>query len=389
MSSTAELQAELSPFWSTQAVVAEPVSTMSLMFFIYGTITEFCLTVPHSSNSPGVYVMVFGKFAALRCRESQLPKSSQFYTAGVVVLFVLNTINNIAEIWLRVRQAAIDHRAGTTKELDELLAFLHGDALKTGLIVVTDNVPLIMNVVADAMLIHRCYVIWGYRKIVGYSLGVLSFMINVTGLASNIMSDFASSNTYDSSREHVFDVSSTTFNAYYYSNAVFNSILTLITGNVFSSGFFERTAVLNIHDIKAGRIWWITRQARASLGKAVQQRYKTIVVIIGFTLKVRLESGMIYPFTLIFVAVFERIVDPSGSGLIPVDLSPMFVEACGLAPTLVIIRAQTNKTLEHTESTAGVSTLHFASRAVNETSNSDHVEHTGSFERAKSRVDTV
>ncbi|KAJ8092929.1 hypothetical protein PM082_023565 [Marasmius tenuissimus] len=100
-----------------------------------------------------------------------------------------------------------------------------------------------------------------------------------------------------------------------------------------------------------GRIWWITRQARKSLGKPIQRYYKTIVAVI-------IESGILYAGTLLISVVVDLSSDPK-TRYLPFELSVIPVLLSGLAPTLIIVRAAHGKTVDSVEQMISVSTIRF------------------------------
>ncbi|KAK1220848.1 hypothetical protein PQX77_016368, partial [Marasmius sp. AFHP31] len=88
------------------------------------------------------------------------------------------------------------------------------------------------------------------------------------------------------------------------------------------------------------RIWWISREARRHLGRSVGAKYKTIVATI-------LESGLLYPTTLIIGMVIPLILDPESHGTgILVDFSIVSTLMSGLAPTLIIVRIAYRKSVD-------------------------------------------
>ncbi|KAJ6557714.1 hypothetical protein B0H19DRAFT_897896, partial [Mycena capillaripes] len=79
----------------------------------------------------------------------------------------------------------------------------------------------------------------------------------------------------------------------------------------------------------AGRIWWISRQARNYLGRGTQKRYLNLTAIL-------LESGLIYPANLVIIVVVYLIPQtPTVSVLICLAVCYHIV---GIAPTLIIVR---------------------------------------------------
>ncbi|THU82751.1 hypothetical protein K435DRAFT_932542, partial [Dendrothele bispora CBS 962.96] len=220
----------------------------------------------------GIYLMIFGACVQVTWREKDRLPNSILYLAGTVSLFVLATIANAFETWEFVRQATIEHEALRTQEFEELARFLAGDEIKTiqrcfrtKLCQRSDSEPLDFQ-------IHRCHVIWGSRKRIGYPLFIISILLNELKLVNTggIMNS-----------------------SFFVCIAVFNTVLTLMTG---------------------ARIWWITRQARALMGSEVDQRYRTIVAII-------LESGWIYPAVLIINATVEFATEVDT--ILPVSIDPL------------------------------------------------------------------
>ncbi|KAL0580561.1 hypothetical protein V5O48_001472 [Marasmius crinis-equi] len=93
-------------------------------------------------------------------------------------------------------------------------------------------------------------------------------------------------------------------NGYLIANVVFNSLLTVLT---------------------AGRIYIISREAKKYLDQSISTTYNTIVAVIAGP---------------------TQTMDPDNQSLLPVDLSPLFMQAAGIAPTLIIVRALQGKTTD-------------------------------------------
>ncbi|KAK7441036.1 hypothetical protein VKT23_016818 [Stygiomarasmius scandens] len=233
-------ESEFVPELSSESVITQPISTLSLMFFVYG-----------------IYPMIFGACIQTTWRDKDRLPNSTFYLAGTTSLFILATIANAFETWEYVRQATIEHEAARTQEFEELTRFLAGDEMKTIQSTINNVVTILTNVIADAMLIHRCHVIWGSRKRIGYPLFLISILLNAVALASIVM--------YEIGARHIE-----------------TKLKLLNTGGIMNSTFFVCIAVFNtfLTVMTASRIWWITRQARALMGDEVDQRYRTIVAIV-------------------------------------------------------------------------------------------------------------
>ncbi|KAL0572134.1 hypothetical protein V5O48_009832 [Marasmius crinis-equi] len=180
------------------------------------------------------------------------------------------------------------------------------------------------------MLIHRCHLIWGSRKIVTYPLIFIAFATATVGVASWIMSAIGDSNTGIPWKWDMFLKGSDLSSIYNITDTVFNGVLTILT---------------------ALRIWSITREARAMLGRNVRQRYNGIMAII-------LESGSLYFAAQITSLVMYFAISSAKLGLIPLDMSLIVIEVAGIAPTLIIVRASLGKSVESVEHV--VTTLRFA-----------------------------
>ncbi|KAK7018645.1 hypothetical protein VNI00_018356 [Paramarasmius palmivorus] len=88
-----------------------------------------------------------------------------------------------------------------------------------------------LNIAAEWMLIHRCYLIWGSSKVVAAPLIVASFVINACGLTSSILKSVGISTlaSLDSNVGDLLMIEDKLENAYAVSSAVHNVVITLLT----------------------------------------------------------------------------------------------------------------------------------------------------------------
>ncbi|KAJ8079841.1 hypothetical protein PM082_016666 [Marasmius tenuissimus] len=177
------------------------------------------------------------------------------------------------------------------------------------------------------MLIHRCYVVWGSRKIVLYPIGFAACVLNSLYLATAIAGSIGL-NDHNKRREYATVASIDRGNSV--AIAVFNTLLSLFTG---------------------GRIWWISREARQHMGTPVHARYRAIVAAI-------VESGLLYPTIGIISVVIPLVLDPDTHGTLPIDLVPVAALMSGLAPTLIIVRVAYGKSVESVQQV--MESIHFA-----------------------------
>ncbi|KAK1223924.1 hypothetical protein PQX77_013203 [Marasmius sp. AFHP31] len=294
--SSDDLAQIVEPFFTVRDVIVSPIATLSLMFLVYG-----------------IYTVVFGLCTHVLYRRKR--SGSGIYLICTISLFVLATFYVVPSAVGLARQSAIVFTAAKTREYEPLLAYLEQDAGATAWVSITDITGDLMNALADLMLIHRCYIVWGSNKVLLYTFIVGAFVLNGIGLAISIL---ASLGLGRPSLYNLYLTAKTMNIGWSITNAVFNGLLSLLTG---------------------GRIWWISREARRHMGTSIHAKYKAIVAAV-------LESGALYPIFLIVAMVISVVLDPDSHGTVPVDLSVISVLLSGLAPTLIIVRVAYGKSVE-------------------------------------------
>ncbi|KAK7039035.1 hypothetical protein VNI00_010427 [Paramarasmius palmivorus] len=200
-----------------------------------------------------------------------------------------------------------------------------------------DNVPrlvlgvfsgilyLLSNCIADIILLYRCYVVWGSAKraLTGVLLLVLS-TTNVFGLVAHVL-------VFVSRGKQRWDLSAKTGSiimAYNMANAANTIIMTLLI---------------------AGRLWWITRDAREFMGHKVDRRYKRIVSTL-------IESGFLYSAVLIVNSCLTLTSSNLGYRI---SLNSLVRLMVGIAPTLIFLRTSLASTDNAVPNSRMLSTLRF------------------------------
>ncbi|KAJ8077834.1 hypothetical protein PM082_002274 [Marasmius tenuissimus] len=321
MSSSDELEEFVGPFITVQEVVVAPIATLSTMFVVYG-----------------MYTIIFG--LCMQVLHRRKTAKSGLYLTCTISLFVLANIYVWAAVWGMARQTILYFRAAKTRDYEPLAEYLVHDNTKIIWAGLTNLSGYFMNVVADIMLIHRCYVLWGSKKIFLYGLALVAFVINGIGLAICIMVPVGLGVP---SKRDIFLVANTIGGGWSIASAVFNGLLSLLT---------------------AGRIWWVSREARQQMGAQVNARYKAIVAAI-------LESGILYPTTVIAAMIIVTVLDPNNYGTMPIDLAVVSTMMSGLAPTLIIVRVAHGKPVESVEQ---VMSIRFAARGTQQATGTTTVE---------------
>ncbi|KAJ7585304.1 hypothetical protein C8J56DRAFT_1166417 [Mycena floridula] len=176
-----------------------------------------------------------------------------------------------------------------------------GPAIALGVAI---KVPFfVSNLLADSVVIYRCYLVWGMRKrivmfpVFAYICTIASFPLQ---FSPDI--DFAQAGLY---------------------------------------AFLAATFLTNLVAVglTAGRIWWITEKAQALLSEQTKKRYNTATAVI-------LESGIIYPLLLLVVVIIAFAFGGSLGNSVFIGL---IYQVVGIAPTLIIVRVGLGVTHDNVE----------------------------------------
>ncbi|KAJ8077867.1 hypothetical protein PM082_002308 [Marasmius tenuissimus] len=228
----------------------------------------------------------------------------------------------VTETFSLSRQAIIYYRASRTRDFGPLVEYLQQDIGKTVCGSLLAFTATFMNIIADIMMVHRCYIIWGSNRILGYTLGLVALSLNSISIATAILGSVGLSSP---AMEHLLTIGTLIDYGDTIAVATFNGLLSLLTG---------------------GRIWWISREARR-FEKPVHSKYKAIVVVI-------LESGLLYPVSMIVATVIPIVLDPDSHGTVPIHAASISTLMAGLAPTLVIVRVAYGKSVESVQQMASI-----------------------------------
>ncbi|KAJ6582710.1 hypothetical protein DFH09DRAFT_1145761 [Mycena vulgaris] len=244
----------------------------------------------------GVYSVLFFQSVHVLCTHKRA--NYKFNLACMIVLFLLSTIHiALAYAWAFITDgadAAIYELYSLKNPLPVL--FLVDDPIVVHRIATIIKVRYALaNIIADGILIYRCYVIWGFNwRPVAFP--VFAYVCTIIGAILGVLPLSGASE-----RAAVAVCFGTTFFT-----------------NVLAAG------------LAAGRIWWISRRAAAVLGSRLRRRkYMDLTAII-------LESGLIYPAALIItLGCFLSPATPTVSVLICMAACYHIV---AIAPTLIIVR---------------------------------------------------
>ncbi|KAI3599206.1 hypothetical protein WG66_013425 [Moniliophthora roreri] len=283
----------LDDYLTASICVVNTITSLSAMFFVYG-----------------LYTALFIFYIRILCDSRGRNQTKTLYFWPTIVLFFLATLVVIGETIYRSIYMYITFKALQTKHFEALITFLRHDPRKTTGIAFTNICAVLLNAVADYILIHRCYVIWGFRKRISIPLITASIAANVVGMVGSSMMVAGIRNTADRENEELYSLGNDLIGIQLLMSVIVNMLITTLT---------------------AGRIWWMQREVH--VGEAI---YKSISRII-------MESGLIYP---IFTLVHLVTIHVMSLRDIPFDFSCISFQAAGIAPTLITVRAQLGKTIE-------------------------------------------
>ncbi|KAJ7453171.1 hypothetical protein FB451DRAFT_1520346 [Mycena latifolia] len=275
--------------------------------FFYG-ISTLVEQYPATYRVPGIYLVLFCIcIYILLHRPRNLANTILLVTA--ISLFTLSSIQAIFNIILG--SADID---GIDIPYDNI-------AMANNMIYIANNV------LADGLVIYRCYVIWGHNI---YVVILPIIMLIVTSIFG-------------------WDI-----------------LLPL-------PPFFELSLATNVlvTGLTAGRIWWICRQARAYLKTDAQKQYVSSISIV-------VESGVMYSAAVLTYLILGAI--PSAE-VVQNPIVEMLSQVVGIVPTLIIVRVGLGLSIQSIESAVE------AARSMDSAPRSRHI--LGGLQSTSCQLDSV
>jgi len=233
-------------------------------------------------------------------------------------IFLIGTLGALINAASGIQDAVVIYTALRTQNFDPFFAYVTANETQTAITGVTYTFLIVANCIADAVLIHRIYLVWGSNKWVVALPIVSSCAANLFGLSGAVMRTKGFSNSGIPSNftlelrgvDYLID--------FYYTNAAINSLLTLLI---------------------ASRIWWVGRQTAIIFSNGenrdINRKYKTIVAVL-------LECGIIYPISLIAHAATEA---NAAVMAFPINLTPTVIQLAGIAPMLILLRTCLGRSL--------------------------------------------
>ncbi|KAJ8088131.1 hypothetical protein PM082_013682 [Marasmius tenuissimus] len=291
----------------------------------------------------------------------------RFYLFSTLLLFAICTIMVIDVTTILTHEARLEYDFAKTKDWRPYVHYVRYSRSRNALYAVYNVIPPLTNIIAETMLIHRCYLIWGRRKRVAIPLIVFSTISSFIFLGARVATDVGFGNM-----RYQWGVKLVTYGEAFkfpglIVSAVVNVLVTLLT---------------------AGRIWWVNRQSQAYLGVSEKKNTHKLSTVI----RIILESGMIYPTVMAVQVIASWQYDDVELRSTPVDLTSVTALSAGIAPTLALLRAQMTKLSERARSkpkSERVSDIRFNSARLARLGGTSTVKHTISLDIRASNTGEV
>ncbi|KAF5357319.1 hypothetical protein D9758_005836 [Tetrapyrgos nigripes] len=266
----------------------------------------------------GFYALLFGLSTYFLCKNKLISRR-ELHLAWTTALFLISTFGALINASSGIMDAVVMYDALRTQNFGPFISYSSHDQTQTIITGLTYTSFVFANLIADAVLIHRCYIVWGSKKWIIVLPALASLAVNAIGFAADGMKTKGKADASIPSNFLLFEKGVNYQLAFYYANAVVNFILTMMI---------------------AGRIWRVGRQTQAYTGYSLERgiindRYKAIIAI-------SLECGLLYPIALVAHAAVEGNVDKIS---IAVNLTPVAIQMAGVAPTLILVRTCLGKSI--------------------------------------------
>uniref|UniRef100_A0A0W0G2R1 Integral membrane protein n=1 Tax=Moniliophthora roreri TaxID=221103 RepID=A0A0W0G2R1_MONRR len=203
---------DISPFDSTTNILVTPIANLTVMLYVYGIYTVLFII--------SVHVLIH--------RQDHLNRV--LYMFFTIALFTLASACTVVEIFSNVHQATLEFTFTKNQDWASFLAFLNHDNAKTITFGFEQILPLCLVTIADLMLFHRCYVIWGSSKWIAFPLIFMILSLAICEIVASAFMITGISNTANPAKVQLYLQSNTIDTAFWLAEMGVNIILTLLTG---------------------------------------------------------------------------------------------------------------------------------------------------------------
>ncbi|KAJ7131193.1 hypothetical protein C8R44DRAFT_731453 [Mycena epipterygia] len=279
---------------------------MSVDLFAFDLTNETSLVWSIAAVRPersfsGAYLVIFGFYLHVLCTHGIA--QHRFLAASTISLFILCT----AHCALQLAITTV-HVRFFMDSLDNTI--INNSEVQISLTEAASEIYVTSNVIADSIFIFRCYAIWGScRKIV---ILPIILTLAVAGLGySNIKIDFETGLGGGGTVLFITSVATSLFTTF------------VLMG------------------LTVGRIWWLARAARHTVGRKVVDRYYTVCAMI-------LESGALY--CIGGIAFLAVVLNSTGAYFDMMRSGAVLAQLVGIAPTIIAVRVGLGYSVENVDS---------------------------------------
>ncbi|KAF9063983.1 hypothetical protein BDP27DRAFT_1426362 [Rhodocollybia butyracea] len=258
----------------------------------------------------GGYTVLFSLYVYLQVQQRG---RNHYYQIAVLLLYMLAT----AALVLAILAYNQENLLFFTVVFNNLNAASDGDiffdSASEGYFTVYESlgnaeafIYVAANIIADTLLLYRCYLVWGGRKYIVVGPFLVSFVNTALGLTAAALGQINIARIHDEITENLGQ------------NASIKAVSAITTS-------FAHCCLMKVtyDQALAGRIWWLSRETRRSLGEDGKSLNSIVAII--------LESGSLYPVAL----AIGLGLTVANTGAAP---EPILTAVVGMAPTLIMVR---------------------------------------------------
>ncbi|ESK90154.1 hypothetical protein Moror_7776 [Moniliophthora roreri MCA 2997] len=259
--------------YSSKSILLGPFISVGLMLFLLG-----------------IYVLLFVLVLYFLFGRATNAIKRKLHLAWVTPLFLLSVSSTVMKGVSIIKQGTVTLSVVSISPKGQMSAWEYTSVLD----LLAGVFYVLANCIADAILLYRCFVIWGpmtRNRIFVFPLMALVFLTNAIGLIGFILGSITT----------VARLGGDITTGYFIANAVNTFLLTPTV---------------------AGRIWWLSREPRRIMGTQIERKYDRIIGMV-------VESGLLYSASLIIYVVIRQNHGP--------ELFPLVGLMVGIAPTLIIL----------------------------------------------------
>ncbi|EEB97115.1 hypothetical protein MPER_03627, partial [Moniliophthora perniciosa FA553] len=207
MSNSSVTEEDIAPFDSVTNILVEPMSSLTVMFYVYG-----------------IYTVLFIISLHILIHRKNRP-NHRLYMFFTITLFTLTSAHNIHETFGFIQQAILEITFTKNQDWASFLAYLHSNNIVETIGFGLDQIlGLCLVTTADLMLLHRCYVIWGSSKWIAFPIIFVMLLLAICEIVATTFGVIGISSIADPKRLQLYLQGNTIDTAFWLTNMSVNVI---------------------------------------------------------------------------------------------------------------------------------------------------------------------